>query len=448
MQRSNGYTATEILVSARDSELLRVCQRAVNCLAIEQGHTHALEGSDCSAWQVRSIPAPSGSETSAWNVANSQQCLLLFLDTSVLPADRLVPALESLWAHAPQLPVALCTEMVDGDVFQAVLGLGCPSHVFTYKRPWTAAEACLLLLAAARHRRRSCELALSDEQRQLRETQYALESLERTQRELVQAEGLARRQNSELGRLVRSLSTELTVTRDAAVLALAKLAESRDNEIGGHIERIRAYSQVLAEHLSQHGPYQDQVDERFLADLYRCSPLHDIGKVGIPDSVLLKPGRLTPQEFALMQRHTDIGADALAQAARDSGYTGFLLMAADVARYHHERFDGTGYPRGLAGQQIPLAARIVALADVYDALTSPRIYKNAYDPYVARRMIVEESGKHFDPAIVEAFEANFERFLEIGASIVNHEPALARAGAGKPAPIRLDVPAVVQLPLP
>ena len=148
-----------------------------------------------------------------------------------------------------------------------------------------------------------------------------------------------------------------------------------------------------------------------------------------------------------MQRHTDIGADALAQAARDSGYTGFLLMAADVARYHHERFDGSGYPRGLAGQEIPLAARIVALADVYDALTSPRVYKNAYDPYVARRMIVEESGKHFDPAIVEAFLANFDRFLEIGATTSHHEPAPARSG-GKPCPLRLDAPAVVQLPLP
>ncbi len=448
MQPLKGGPARKIFVAARGTELLKVCRRALSCLAMEQDRMPGLEGITCAAWEVVPVEMPSGTEVPAWSGSSSEQSLLLLIDTGVMPSDRLLPAVESIWTHAPQLPVALCTESVDGDVFQAVVRLGCPPHVYTYKRPWTVAEACLLLLAAARQRRHYCEPANGDEQRRLLETRHALESLERRQRELVQAEGLARRQNSELGKLVRSLATELTVTRDAAVLALAKLAESRDNEIGGHIERIRAYSQVLAEHLSQHGPYQDQIDERFLADLYRCSPLHDIGKVGIPDSVLLKPGRLTPQEFALMQRHTDIGADALAQAARDSGYTGFLLMAADVARYHHERFDGTGYPRGLAGQQIPLAARIVALADVYDALTSPRVYKNAYDPYVARRMIIEESGKHFDPAIVDAFEATFERFLEIGATIFQHEPTHARSGLNKPCPIRLDAPPVVQLPLP
>lgn len=448
MQFVTGCAARKIFVAARGTELLKVCRRAVNCLAMEQDCTPGLEGNTCAAWEVSPIESPSDTEVLGWSISNPEQSLLLLIDTGIMPWDRLLPAVESLWTYAPDLPVALCTESVDGDLFRAVLRLGCPSHVFTYKRPWTVAEACLLLLAAARQRRQYGEPAASDEQWRLLETRHALESLERNQRELVQAEGLARRQNSELGRLVRSLATELTVTRDAAVLALAKLAESRDNEIGGHIERIRAYSQVLAEHLSQHGPYQNQIDERFLVDLYRCSPLHDIGKVGIPDSVLLKPGRLTPQEFALMQRHTDIGADALAQAARDAGYTGFLLMAADVARYHHERFDGTGYPCGLAGQQIPLAARIVALADVYDALTSPRVYKNAYDPYVARRMIIEESGKHFDPAIVDAFQATFESFLEIGASIFQHEPTHAHTGRSKPCPMRLDAPPIVQLPLP
>lgn len=448
MQNVNGGAARKIFVAGRGAGLLKVCRRAVNCLAMKQDSTPGLEGCACAAWEVSSIEFPSQAGAEGWCIGSPEQSLMLWIDTGIMPWDRLLAALERLWTHAPQLPVVLCTEAVDGDVFQAALKLGCPPYLFTYKRPWTVAEACLLLLAAARQRRQQIESVASDEQRRLLETKHALESLERTQRELMQAEGLARRQNSELGKLVRSLSTELTVTRDAAVLALAKLAESRDNEIGGHIERIRAYSQVLAEYLSQHGPYQDQIDERFLADLYRCSPLHDIGKVGIPDSVLLKPGRLTPQEFALMQRHTDIGADALTQAARDAGYTGFLLMAADVARYHHERFDGTGYPRGLAGQQIPLAARIVALADVYDALTSPRVYKNAYDPYVARRMIIEESGKHFDPAIVDAFKATFEKFLEIGASILQHEPAQARPGHSKPCPMSLDAPPVVQLPLP
>jgi response regulator RpfG family c-di-GMP phosphodiesterase len=442
----NKETVARVLVAAQGTELLSVCQHAAQCLAMEQSAPPGLNGWAAAAWEVVPLAAPRESEPDGWSIAEPQHCLMVWIETRSMPSERLLLAVTHLWTCVPQLPVVLCMESIDSEVFQMVVRLGCPPHLFTYKRPWSVAEACLLLVAAARHRHGN-QGGKDAEQQRLLETQRTIESLERTQRELVQAEGLARRQNSELGRLVRSLATELTVTRDAAVLALAKLAESRDNEIGGHIERIRAYSQVLAEHLSQHGPYQDQVDEHFLADLYRSSPLHDIGKVGIPDSVLLKPGRLTPQEFSLMQRHTDIGADALAQAARDSGYTGFLIMAADVARFHHERFDGKGYPRGLAGQQIPLAARIVALADVYDALTSPRIYKNAYDPYVARRMILEESGKQFDPAIVEAFEANFHRFLEIGASLPPHEPAPARPGA-RAFPLRLDAPAVVELPLP
>ncbi len=223
--------------------------------------------------------------------------------------------------------------------------------------------------------------------------------------------------SDELERQVQLRTAEIVATRNVAVFALAKLAESRDPETGEHLERMRAYSQILGEDLSGEGPYTDVVDRDFLDNLYQSSPLHDIGKVGIPDVILLKPDRLSVSEFDLMQRHTVIGAEALQSAVdhRDRA-GGFLEMAADIARCHHERWDGTGYPAGLAGTDIPLAARIVAVADVYDALTSARVYKAAYTPEVARLMILEQEGRHFDPAVVDAFRRSYERFLRVRAA--------------------------------
>jgi putative two-component system response regulator len=217
-------------------------------------------------------------------------------------------------------------------------------------------------------------------------------------------------------------AAEIAATRDVAVFALAKLAESRDPETGEHLERLRSYSQILAEELRTHGPYHDKIDDRFLEDLYRSSPLHDIGKVGIPDAILRKPGRLSSAEFEIMKQHTTIGAEALEQAMHLTGCGGFLAMAVDIARYHHERFDGTGYPCGLKGLSIPLPARIVALADVYDALTSVRVYKEAYPPEQARSMILEQEGRHFDPAVVDAFRARFADFLEVRAASEGRQP--------------------------
>lgn len=210
---------------------------------------------------------------------------------------------------------------------------------------------------------------------------------------------------------------EIAATRDVAVFALATLAESRDPETGEHLERLRSYSQILAEELHRAGPYRAQIDLPMLEDLWRSTPLHDIGKVGIPDAILRKPGKLTPAEFDVMKRHTTIGAEALDKAMHHSGFGGFLAMAVDIARYHHERFDGTGYPLGLKGQDIPLPARIVALADVYDALTSVRCYKEAYPPEMARQMILEQEGLHFDPVVVDAFRSRFADFLEVRSSV-------------------------------
>jgi putative two-component system response regulator len=218
--------------------------------------------------------------------------------------------------------------------------------------------------------------------------------------------------NEELEQIVQQRTSEIVGTRDVAVFALAKLAESRDPETGEHLERMRNYCRVLAAELCASGAYDHAVDEEFVDTIYQSSPLHDIGKVGIPDAILLKPGRLTEEEFEIMKRHATIGAEALQEAMRHSQSGGFLSMAIQISRHHHERFDGRGYPDKLAGQDIPLAARICALADVYDALTSVRVYKPAFAPEVARRMIEEEEGRHFDPVVVAAFRARYDEFLQ------------------------------------
>ncbi|MFB0525042.1 MAG: HD-GYP domain-containing protein, partial [Phycisphaerae bacterium] len=166
-----------------------------------------------------------------------------------------------------------------------------------------------------------------------------------------------------------------------------------------------------------------------LEDLYRSSPLHDIGKIGIPDAILLKPGQLSVSEFEIMKRHTTIGAETLERSATRNKSGSFLIMAAEIARSHHERFDGSGYPAGLSGQHISLTGRIVALADVYDAITSSRVYKSAFEPEVAKNMIVKEEGKHFDPAVVDAFRAGWDDFVNVRGLVDSHKPDLVESTA-------------------
>ena len=208
----------------------------------------------------------------------------------------------------------------------------------------------------------------------------------------------------------RVLSLE---TRDAMIFALAKLAESRDPETGAHLERVCNYSRQLAIHLATLPKFKEQVNDAYVRLIYQTSPLHDIGKVAIPDCVLLKPGRLSDREFEIMKSHTTLGAQTLDAALREHPEAGFLKMARDIAASHHERWDGTGYPKRLKGSDIPLCGRIVAVADVYDALTTKRVYKGAFVHEVARSLILEERGSHFDPDIVDAFLAIEQPFVEI-----------------------------------
>lgn len=208
-------------------------------------------------------------------------------------------------------------------------------------------------------------------------------------------------------------------SRDVTIFALAKLADSRDPETGAHLERMREYSRVLADFLSQQPKFGDEIDGNYIETLYQTSPLHDIGKVGIRDSILRKPGRLTPEEFEEMKSHSTIGAATLEAALRKHPEARFLQMAWEIALTHHEKYDGSGYPQGLKGDEIPLCGRIVALADVYDALTTKRVYKDAYPHEKARDIIVEGRGTHFDPDLVDAFLATQGLFLAIHRGLSN-----------------------------
>jgi putative two-component system response regulator len=212
-------------------------------------------------------------------------------------------------------------------------------------------------------------------------------------------------------------------TRDLLVFTLAKLAESRDNDTRAHLERVRTYSRIIAAHLSRLPKYHDVVNAEFVRLIHQTSPLHDIGKVAVPDDVLHKPGPLTEDEFEVMKMHTLRGAETLEAALREYPAARFLRMARDIAASHHEWYDGSGYPRGLAGEAIPLAGRIVALADAYDALTSKRIYKDAFTHKKAREAVIKARGTHFDPDVVDAFLANEEQFVAAGRSLCDEEAA-------------------------
>lgn len=195
----------------------------------------------------------------------------------------------------------------------------------------------------------------------------------------------------------------IDTSRQAAIFGLARLAECRDDDTGAHLNRIRLYTGILIHELAEMPEYSDGITESFIEGLLRSSVLHDIGKVGIPDAILLKPGRLTDEEFVEMKRHCQYGSEILAGAETEEAGISFLKLAQEIARHHHERWNGKGYPDGLAGEDIPFAARVVSLADVYDALTSTRVYKAAYTHEEAKDLIIKERGEQFDPAIVDAF---------------------------------------------
>ena len=248
----------------------------------------------------------------------------------------------------------------------------------------------------------------------------------RTQLQAKRARDWLRDQNAALEAEVERRMRENRLVQAASIRALARLAETRDPETGNHLLRTQAYVHRLATLLREHPRFRGELDERAVDLIAKSAPLHDIGKVGIPDSILQKPGRLTPQEWEVMKTHARLGGEALAQAERDlEEPVPFLHYAKQIAYWHHEHWDGSGYPDGLSGEAIPVAARLMALADVFDALVSPRVYKAPIGFARTREIIAAERGRHFDPDIVDAFLADFGSFVQIAQRHADQPGALA-----------------------
>jgi putative two-component system response regulator len=248
----------------------------------------------------------------------------------------------------------------------------------------------------------------------------------KTHLSLKAAADFLRDKNDYLESEIAKRTREVQLIQDVTIMAMASLAETRDNETGNHIRRTQRYVRVLAERLSS----ELGLNAESIELLYKSAPLHDIGKVGIPDAILLKPGKLTPEEFEIMKTHTTLGRDTILAAEKliETPST-FLRLAREIAHYHQEKWDGSGYPEGLAGEAIPLSARLMALADVYDALISRRVYKPPFPHEKAVAIITEGRGKHFDPMMVEAFLEIQGEFLAIANRYADSEEDVKAKGA-------------------
>ncbi len=257
----------------------------------------------------------------------------------------------------------------------------------------------------------------------------------RTHLKIKQSRDQLKKQNFGLEAEGMRRTNENLLIQNVSLNVLLELAETRDTDTGNHISRTQAYVETLARKLQTHPGFVSDLEESSLTRIVKAAPLYDIGKIGIPDTILLKPGKLTTEEFEIMKTHCRIGGDALRRAMNKALFTNIgqtddakpeslavLRVARVIASSHHEKWDGTGYPEGLAGNAIPLPARLMALADVYDALTSSRIYKSRWSPEKAAEYIQLQKGKHFDPAVVEAFESSQKAFENILRLLADFNP--------------------------
>lgn len=236
--------------------------------------------------------------------------------------------------------------------------------------------------------------------------------------------------NQYLEQEVARRTRDLAAIQDVTILAMASLAETRDMETGNHIRRTQFYVKALAEKLKDHPRFHQYLNDATIDLLYKSAPLHDIGKVGIPDRILLKPGKLTPEEFEIMKTHTTLGRDAIQEAENRLGMeVPFLKLAKEIAYSHQEKWDGSGYPEGLSGDDIPISGRLMAVADVYDALVRRRVYKGPVPHEVAVEIMTEGRGQHFDPDMVDAFLAMQDTVTSIAARFLDDEADLAKQAA-------------------
>jgi len=379
------------------SHVLVVDDQPDNLLILEDmlGEEHAVHTAD------------SGREALAW-VEGGEPVDLVLLDVMMPDLDGF-EVCRRLKANAAvrDIPVIFLTTLQSADDEERGLSLGAEDFIH---KPFSPA----VVIARVRN-----HLALSRASRLLRSRNEDLELAvaERTRRMLAQSEELMRRK------------LELIAAQDATITAFCALAEARDYETGNHIRRTQHYVRTLAERVREHPRFRDELTDEAIQLLFKSAPLHDIGKVAVPDAVLLKPGKLDRDEWEVMKRHTVFGRDAILQAEESlpPDSDSFLKTAREIAYGHHERWDGSGYPEGLAGDAIPLSARIMAVADVYDALISKRVYKSAFGHEEAVELIMRDRGTHFDPDLADAFHdirADFRAIAERFSDPPRTDPGL------------------------
>ena len=242
----------------------------------------------------------------------------------------------------------------------------------------------------------------------------------KTQLENKAAADFLKDHNEFLEKEIQKRTREIVAIQDVTIFAMASLAETRDNETGNHIRRTSNYVRVLAKKLQTHPKFKEYLTDEMINTLYKSAPLHDIGKIGIPDHILLKPGKLTPEEFEVMKTHTTLGKEAIEHAENQLGFqVDFLKTAKEIAYSHQEKYDGSGYPLGLKADEIPISARLMTVADVYDALISKRVYKESFDLNLAFRIMKDGRGTHFDPDMIDAFLEIKDEFEKIANSFVD-----------------------------
>lgn len=285
-------------------------------------------------------------------------------------------------------------------------------QMFVTHRPWTTRYRLLMKNGAVKW----VHLRFFSKRDQTGENTHFFGTIQDVT-EMKKIEDELEKYSQHLEHLVEEKVQEISHSQMATIYALIKLAESRDDDTGTHIERTASFCQLLAQKAQAVPTYAQEISDTFIETMYKSSPLHDIGKVGIPDHILLKPGKLTQDEFAIMKTHVQIGYDTLSKVGRQYDKNEFLKMGMDIALYHHEKWDGSGYPQGLKGTQTPLSARIMALADVYDALRSKRVYKEAFSHEKSMDIIRSQRGRHFDPVLADLILANQREFQILYDSI-------------------------------
>ncbi len=360
---TDGHVISRVLIVDDQAEIRRVCRMALE----SEGHT-------CDE---------AGTGPDAVNQAGLVPYDLVLLDVD-LPGFSGVEVLRHLRRRplTPHLKVVMFSGNASGDELSRLMLAGADDFL---TKPFSMVQLRARVQAALR----------------LKDAQDRSDVLNRHLLKL----------NGELERLIEDRDGELLHARNGLVLALAKLVEHRSTETGSHLLRLQGYCRVLAEAVAELPAFSPLVDANFVRTLADCAPLHDIGKAALPDSILKKPGPLDSVERLAMQAHTLIGADTLREVMKRHPFaTAFLHMAVEIARSHHEKWDGTGYPDRLAGQEIPLSARVVAIADVYDALRSRRVYKSGLNHTMAVATMIEHTPGHFDPALLEVFGTIANRF--------------------------------------